>query len=316
MTAAELNIPKSFNDGDISHFIKEFPHGICFLDLETTGLSPIGDEIIEIAIIKISPSGQITTFESLIRPKGDIPEKTIDIHGITPEMVKDSPEINDVLPNAIKFIDRSPLVAHNAKFDLGFIIYAAYKLDISLKDIDILCTCFLARRLYRDLPKHSLNALCDEFDIENENHHRALNDTWVCLKLFLKLSRNPKYVRERGVLFNLKEYKNLKDFVVPEHIKNFTNEIFNQVPLLMKYRGGSIRMDYRPIKPTAVMPMPSGPVLYGQCLISNQNKSFGLKKVKELKLPSEQELQNAIDEGKEILEKSQADEQFKKKYKL
>ncbi len=303
-------IPQTFASENIGHFIYEFPKGICFVDLETTGLSPIGDEIIEIAIIKITPEGKTKTYQSLIKPKRGIPEKTIEIHGITPDMVADSPSIEEVLPKAIKFIGESPLVAHNAKFDLGFIIFAAHLQNLKLKEIDIICTCYLARKLYPELERHSLNSLCEEFDINNENHHRALNDTWVCLKLFLKLTRSPSFNRRLGMIFNLREYRNLKDFQVPDHISKFTSEIFNQIPLMMKYKGGTIKMDYRPIKPTAVMPMPTGPVLFGLCLISNHNKSFSLKKVKELKLPEDDELENAISKGRNLLEMENKEEKL------
>lgn len=310
------NIPKALEQKDFGYFIGSFPKGISFIDLETTGLSPIGDEIIEVGVVKISPKGKIEKLSALIKPKKPIPPKTTAIHGITDEEVENSPSVSKVLPQVLKFLGDTPIVAHNSKFDLGFIIASAFQEKIKLPKVDILCTCQLAKKLFPELERHSLKFLCEEFDILNENHHRALNDAWVCFKLFQKLSRSPNFSRDKALLFNLKDYQNIDEIEVPQHIEKYRFQIFNQVPLLMRYRGGTIKMEYRPIKPTSILLMPSGPVLYALCLVSGMYKTFGLKKIKELQNANEMELENLIEEGKKILQKQKLLEKENKRNRL
>ena len=89
-------------------------------DLETTGLNPFRNEIIEIGAVKII-NGQIgAQFTSLIKPQGEISPEIQKLTGITPEMVKEAPSLAEILPAWLEFMADAVLVAHNAKFDVGF----------------------------------------------------------------------------------------------------------------------------------------------------------------------------------------------------
>ncbi len=91
------------------------------IDVETTGLSPITNELIEVSAIKYDGNKKIDSFTTLIKPKERIPYYITNITGITNEMVQDSPFVEDIMPNLIKFIGTNPIVAHNANFDYKFI---------------------------------------------------------------------------------------------------------------------------------------------------------------------------------------------------
>lgn len=287
----------------LNRFITSFPHGLCFLDLETTGLSPIGDKIIEIAIIKINKDGSTETFQSLINPERPIPPITIDIHHITDQMVKNEPRIDEVLPRAINFIGRAAVIAHNAKFDMGYLSYNAQLLKLSFPGNPIYCTCQMARRTMKQLNRHSLSFLCEHFEIVNENHHRALDDTKACMELFFKLIEerpDQTFNPNHAYLLNTRDYKDLKNYKLPEFIKDREDDIYHQRPFLMKYKGGTLDMDYRPVKPSSLLPMPSGPVLYALCMVSEHYKSFSIKKIKDIKMATNQEIDEAIYEGQEL----------------
>lgn len=287
----------------VDNLLHFYPKGLCALDLETTGLSPIGNEIIEIAIIKVRPDGTIEKMSELVRPEFSIPKETIDIHGITEEMVQHSRTISQVLPEAIEFIEQLPVLAHNAKFDLGFIVFHAQKNKIKVPPIQVYCSCQTARKLLGKGEKSGLSTLCRKLEVTLDDHHRALADAKACLEVFSKLleMNKDRFKRHLAYLFNTKDYHSFKGYEPPEHIKRFEKEIFYQKPLLIRYKGGSLKLEYRPIKPTSVLPLPGGPVLYALCLISDQYKSFSLKKVKDIKFPSETELEALINQGKRLI---------------
>jgi DNA polymerase-3 subunit epsilon len=113
-----------------------FPYGIVALDLETTGLSPLVDRIVEIGAIKITPS-KFEIFESFINPEIPIPAHTTSIHGITDEMVQNAPKIIEGLNLFNIFLGDLPIVAHNAKFDLGFVVMSLQKHKLSISKSDV-----------------------------------------------------------------------------------------------------------------------------------------------------------------------------------
>src|SRR5690606_3617822 len=112
----------SLGPSELQTLLRFFPQGLVAFDLEMTGLSPLLDKIIEIAAIKILPDGQIESFHTLVNPLIEIPKKTTEFHMITDEMVKDAPTLKRPLKNFIEFYGNLPLVAHNAQFDVGFLI--------------------------------------------------------------------------------------------------------------------------------------------------------------------------------------------------
>lgn len=156
------------------------------LDIETTGLSPFVDEICEISAIKVKNFIPQENFYTLIKPKQQIPENVIKIHGITNEMVKDAPSLEDVLPKLLDFIKDSTLVIHNADFDLSFINTALKKFNLPVLTNQVEDTLLISRQ-YFPFMSHSLEALCDDFMFEHKPKHRAKEDTLATLELFYYL---------------------------------------------------------------------------------------------------------------------------------
>ncbi|MBQ7109323.1 MAG: PolC-type DNA polymerase III [Clostridia bacterium] len=156
-------------------------------DIETTGLSPSDSMITEIGAIKIE-KGEITkTFSHLINPQTPIPPNIVELTGITDDMVRDMPTIDEVLPEFLEFCRDSVVVAHNASFDCGFIRYNATKLGLSFHN-KTLDTLKLSRELFPGEKKHSLDVMCKRLGVSLENHHRAVDDATATAEAFLKLS--------------------------------------------------------------------------------------------------------------------------------
>ncbi len=158
----------------------------CTLDFETTGFSSQTCEVVEFAAVRVRDSEIDFHLASLCRPDGPIPLDAIRVHGITPEMVADSPGFAELLPTLLDFLGDDTVVCHNTPFDMSF-------LRRYCRDAGILYTpavddtLIWARRLYPHLPSRSLQPLAEHLGIESPGYHRALADAMVTAKLYLKM---------------------------------------------------------------------------------------------------------------------------------
>lgn len=158
------------------------------VDLETTGLSPFnGDEIIEIGVTEIRGNEILRNYSRLIKPIAFIPSHITEITKITNDMVEDALTIEDVLPKFRNYIGDRTIIAHNAKFDVGFLNF--YLDKMGLKPIEkYICTIEMLKKNkdYKGKNK-KLQTACDFYGILNENAHRADSDTLATAKLFMKI---------------------------------------------------------------------------------------------------------------------------------
>lgn len=152
------------------------------IDVETTGLSPTVNELIEVSAIKYDGSKKIDTFSTLIKPKARIPYHITNITGITNDMVESSPEVEEVMPRLVEFIGDYPIVAHNANFDYKFIQnYSNY----SFSKNELIDTVAIGRRLYPQLPNHKLGTIAKHIGITEDGFHRAEFDCECCAKIYI-----------------------------------------------------------------------------------------------------------------------------------
>jgi DNA polymerase-3 subunit epsilon len=198
---------------------------IC-LDLETTGLDPNQDRIIEVAIARFTQEKLVESFETLIDPGCPIPEASIAIHHITDDMVKDKPKIEEILPHIFQFIGRHIIVGHGIGLDLAFLMAAAkrYQIPNTLSSHVFLDTLRLAR-LYGESPTNSLETLRKHFNIEAEGAHRAMNDVIVNIEVFKYLSTSFKTTEQ--LLERLKKPIPLKSMPLGKH----KGRPFNEIPM-------------------------------------------------------------------------------------
>lgn len=146
-------------------------------DVETTGLSVMHSKIIELAGVKLHKGVEIGRFSTFIDPKQSIPYHITQLTNITDDMVKGAPLIEDELPKFIEFIDGAILVAHNARFDMGFLNYNCKQLGLNEVNNSVIDTLELARLLYPEFRNHRLNTLAERLKVSLENHHRAIDDS-------------------------------------------------------------------------------------------------------------------------------------------
>ncbi|MFI8574646.1 PolC-type DNA polymerase III [Rossellomorea aquimaris] len=179
-------VPIAYNDRDLPLEDSTF---IVF-DVETTGLSAVYDTIIELAAVKIKDGEVIDKFESFANPHHPLSATTIELTGITDDMVQTAPEINDVLHDYHKWAGEDILVAHNASFDMGFLNAGYQKAGLPKATNPVIDTLELARLLYPQFKNHRLNTLAKKFDIELTQHHRAIYDAETTGYLLLKMLKD------------------------------------------------------------------------------------------------------------------------------
>jgi DNA polymerase-3 subunit epsilon len=173
----------------------------CIVDVETTGLSPRHNGVIEIGLVKVSGLKIIDTYSTFINPGKDIPYFITQLTGITNEDVYDAPFFEDIADEITEFIGSNILTAHNLSFDSSFLkkefIYCGKE---PLNNLG-LCTLKLSRRIYPMLRSKSLGVVCKHLGLKNSGAHRALSDSEVTAKLLIKLIKevknfNIRYVNE------------------------------------------------------------------------------------------------------------------------
>lgn len=273
-----------------------FPKGLVAIDLETTGLSPFSDKIIEIAAVKINSTGEIETYQQLINPEIPIPSFSTDIHKITNEMVAQSEIIAEVLPGFIQFVQDQTIIAHNAQFDLGFLINQVHKTGLTFAENNIYCSVKLSRSLGLPVENHKLSTLADYFSAPLESHHRALDDSFACLFIsccamnMIEKKGRLNSVKDKAYLFNLSEFKRDKDFSLPEIFQDLVARLPEQPVVEMDYKSKNKNSEFegtiRHVRAVGILPMPQGLMLHGQCLRSGGYKSFNIKRIKFIKILS------------------------------
>ena len=176
----EDNAPiiRDANDKDLSQTFVVF-------DLETTGFSNKNDKITEIGAVKVKNFEIVDRFNELINPEKDISYKVQELTGITNDLIKDKPTIEEILPRFMEFIGDSVLVAHNAEFDIGFINQKCKEMNIEFKNKSV-DTLMLARILLPHLKRFKLNNLTKELGVPLHNHHRAVDDAAATAQIFIK----------------------------------------------------------------------------------------------------------------------------------
>ena len=164
-------------------------------DIETTGFSSLTCQIIEIGAVLVE-NGEITDrFSTFVNPKVPIPFRIEQLTSINDSMVMDAPTIEEVLPKFLEFSKDAVMVAHNADFDMGFIMKNCDRLGIA-HDFTYVDTVGMARFLLPALNRFKLDTVAKAVGVSLENHHRAVDDAACTAEIFVKFV---KMLEERDI---------------------------------------------------------------------------------------------------------------------
>ena len=157
-------------------------------DLETTGLSPRHDRIIEIGAVIMKDGVEVDRFQTFVDPERRLSKEVSELTGITDDMLRGAPKIEETMPKLLSFIGDRPLVAHNARFDACFVTRACEQLGLKFQ-LTAIDTLILAQNLLPHLNKFKLDIVAKEFELGDFNHHRAADDAVICGQILAKLFR-------------------------------------------------------------------------------------------------------------------------------
>ncbi|MCG7407455.1 PolC-type DNA polymerase III [Paenibacillus sp. ACRRX] len=175
-------------------------------DIETTGLSVSNNKIIELAAVKVQDGKELERYSSFVDPHERIPYNIQQLTNITDEMVAGAPEVDEVLKGFIEFAGDAILVAHNARFDMGFIQHNLKKIGLPEMTNPVLDTLELARLIFPTLKNHRLNTLADKYKISLDNHHRAIDDTAALCGILQGLLNDAYQIKGIEMLDRLNDY--------------------------------------------------------------------------------------------------------------
>ena len=202
-------------------------------DLETTGFSPTRNRIIEIGAVKVE-NGKITErYSTFVNPGVKIPKRITELTGINDDMVKDAPDIRDVLPQFLEFCKGCILVAHNAGFDYSFLCAKGEELGLST-EFSVVDTVGIARVLFPHQAKYTLDSVAKVLKISLVNHHRAVEDAEATAEIFEKM-------------IALLEKKDIMDLDALYHLTHSAPEIIKKKPsyhaiILVKNEVGRVNL--------------------------------------------------------------------------
>lgn len=185
-------------------------------DIETTGLNPVEDRIVELGAVLFENGIPVKKFSSLVNPNKFISFEATRVNNISNEMIQNAPRENIIYPKLVEFLEDSlsgetVICAHNARFDIGFLSNTLERLGYSgnIKYID---TLSLSRNLIYGLENYKQSTVADYFDIINEEAHRAVTDAETCGKIlyrFLDYEIKEKQTEKKRNISALDDYEKI-----------------------------------------------------------------------------------------------------------
>ncbi|MFL2095550.1 exonuclease domain-containing protein [Marinilactibacillus psychrotolerans] len=170
--------------------IIDFPQNFTIIDIETTGLDPRYDEIIEVSAIKISNDQVVERFSSLIKSEYSIDSFITELTGITNDMVKKAPEGKEVLTKFLEFVNDDVVVGYNVHFDVNFLydnILEVLDQHFSNTIVDVMR---IAKKVIKDTKNYKLQTVAAYYNVSSETMHRGEADCLTCFKCFLNLKQD------------------------------------------------------------------------------------------------------------------------------
>ena len=163
---------------------------LAFVDLETTGATATADRITEIGIVEVDVDGSVREWQQLVNPGTLIPPFIEQLTGISNAMVADAPPFADVAAETLRRLEGRLFIAHNARFDYGFLKNEFKRLGMSFR-APVLCTVKLSRTLFPEHKRHNLDSLIERHGLQAAARHRALADAQLIHQFWQRIHVSP-----------------------------------------------------------------------------------------------------------------------------
>ena len=256
----------------------------CALDIETTGVNPYSDRIVEIGVSAFTIGGERETYRTLVNPGCPIPQQVVSIHGITDAMVADSPRCETVLPSLIEFIGSSPLIIHNTRFDLSFLDIECRRAFRTLPSWSSYDTVILSRKTFPEIRNHKLDTLCEHFALPLE-HHRALQDAVGCGEVF-RLCVEAADPDRRWTVSDLNAYIGSPDITGFIRELPFKERLGVRITLgkecVIRYVDSEGNTTERRILPKKIYKKGKHTVIFAYCYLRNEDRYFKANRIEQV----------------------------------
>ena len=273
-------------DTPIQELDQKYP--LVAFDTETSGAYAIEADVVELGAVKWVNGKVVEKFSTLLKPNRPMTPENIAIHGITNEMVQDSPQMSSEILKFCEFIEGSILIAHHAPFDLGFVALDIENNHLKFPNTLNLCSSLLSRALLTTT-NHKLQTLIKELNLVGGEAHRAYDDAYACLQVLFKcFDKLEKTDSLKRILDIQKKDLNWSNYQVlglnNSKINSLVKAMRVQKTISIVYEGGQTKNQTRPIKPLGIVRNPDGDYIMAECGIDMQRKRFYIDKIKEVEL--------------------------------
>jgi len=258
--------------------MKEEIPSLVALDVETTGLNPESDNIIEIAIIRFNKSGEVVErFVSLINPGREIPVEAKIVNGIDENMLENEPKFKDVVKEIKKFLEGKTVLIHNADFDISFLKKEFQLCGEEFPEFDVIDTLYIAKK-YFNFPSNSLSSLAENYEI-GKQPHRAEEDAIIAYRIF------DHFREELGDNIYEEKFSSLEigNFPLSENIFKIKilieESIKNKEEIVIKYRNRNGEESERKIKPVEIINKNGRMFVRAFCYTRKEDREFRLDRI-------------------------------------
>ncbi|MGC8873897.1 MAG: exonuclease domain-containing protein [Chloroflexia bacterium] len=259
------------------------------VDVETTGLhAALGDAICEIAILRAQEGRVHRWFHTLVDPGRPVSPEAYAVNRITEEMLRGAPTFEQVADRVLAELEGAVLVAHNAPFDLLFLVAAFQEASRAVPSNPVLDTLAIARNCY-GFSRNSLHAIASDLQIAQPGRHRALADTWTTWRLLEFFCRDLPVRRGIGTVGELVRLQGgpirWPEGPDPDELPEVLVEALEGRRLLfLRYCSSAGTVTERAVEPLRVGVYQGTFYLIARCLWRGEQRTFRLDRVLEMRL--------------------------------
>ena len=257
-------------------------HTLAFLDVETTGLSPLsGHRVCEIAVARFRGGEMTDSFETLINPMWPISPGASRVNGITDDDVREAPRFREVADRVEELMEGAVIVCHNAPFDLSFIGNEFDRVGKQLECYEVIDTLDIARCFFY-FGSNSLGNIADELKINTDGAHRAMADVLMTQAVFMAfmddlVDNGLKQISELTRTWNPALFRSTPDQTpIPPHIEEV---VAAGKELTISYVDGVGRETRRSITPQEVYSVRGSIYLVAHCHMRDEDRTFRLDRI-------------------------------------
>jgi DNA polymerase III epsilon subunit family exonuclease len=263
-------------------------------DVETTGLSPVANRLVELSGVKFRmDSDQIDTFSTLIDPEVSIPAQVTAIHGITDEMVEGAPTFKQAVTDFVEWSGKdSVMMAHNAPFDVEFLRVNLARAGAACPSNYVVDTLTISREFLRETRNHQLKTVVEHFNLPAGDYHRALADSIHVKGVFLCMSKDYQLKRWEDLTVNgfvtTFDYDRFAESSMGamsektiEIVESIREVISKSASMTMEYQG--MYKSTRTVQPTALIHSRGNYYLTAFCRRAQAERTFRVDKISKVK---------------------------------